>query len=173
MGREVRMVPPNWEHPRFTKDDVPQGYEVGDYRRCFDKDYETAAAEWISSFEKWRAGELSIGSYCEYYWEYESPPDESLCRPKFTEPATWYQLYQTISEGSPVSPPFATKEELAAYLSEHGDFWYQKQLEEGRLDSWDSKPTYDQAMAMINAGCAPTLVIDNGKFLEPHQQFGV
>ena len=34
-------------------------------------------------------------------------------------------MYETVSEGTPVTPPFATKEELVNYLVEHGDFWDQ------------------------------------------------
>jgi hypothetical protein len=38
----------------------------------------------------------------------------------------WWQVYETVSEGTPVTPPFATKEELIEYLVEHGDFWDQR-----------------------------------------------
>lgn len=37
-----------------------------------------------------------------------------------------YCLYQTVSEGTPVTPVFETKNELVDYLVEHGNFWAEK-----------------------------------------------
>ena len=116
MGREIRRVPKGWEHPRD---------EDGKYRSCHDEDYETAAARWIKEFEQWRAGthpefQDGRGEYIDYFWEWESPPDEELCRPKFESPATHYQIYQTVSEGTPVSPVFASKEEMVEWLVAQG-----------------------------------------------------
>lgn len=40
----------------------------------------------------------------------------------FEPPAgDWWQLWETVSEGSPVSPAFATPEELASWLAAHED----------------------------------------------------
>src|SRR5690606_25679196 len=56
-----------------------------------------------------------------YFWEWEgAPPDEEYYRPKWTEPATCYQVYETVSEGTPVSPVFETLDELVAWLVEKG-----------------------------------------------------
>lgn len=36
------------------------------------------------------------------YWEWESnPPDRESYRPYKDEEGTWYQLYETVSEGTP------------------------------------------------------------------------
>lgn len=173
MGREVRRVPPHWEHPKFTPDDATPSVEMaGYYRPCFDTDYETAAGEWIDRFDLWRAGqhEAQPCEYCKYFWDYEPPPDKTTCRPAFAAEPTWYQLYETVSEGTPVSPPFATLEELARYLADQGDFWHQE-----KPHSF-GKPTYEQALAMVTAGLVLTLMIektaDGVAILEPHQQFG-
>lgn len=144
MGREIRMVPPNWEHPRN---------EQGDYKSLYDKDYDTAAKEWMEEFEVWK-GESEKERDYKYYWEYNSPPDEDLCRPKFTEEPTWYQVYETVSEGSPVSPPFATKKELIEYLVQYGDFWTQKQ---------GNKPPSREAITnFVNSGHCFSMTITNG-----------
>ena len=37
--------------------------------------------------------------------------------------AIWFQVYETVSEGTPVTPPFETKKELVDYLVEYGTFW--------------------------------------------------
>lgn len=99
MGREVRMVPPNWEHPKNA---------YGNY----------------------------IG---------KSAPR----KPK--KNATWFQVYETVSEGTPVTPPFATKDELVDYLSTRGDFWDQ--------DRGDGPWKRERAEAFVRSGFAPSLVV--------------
>ena len=175
MGREVRMVPPNWEHPRYTKEDARRPEDVGTFRPCYDEDYESAAENWLRDIMLWRAGkhpeqEGGQCSYYKYYWEYDGPPDEETCRSKFDAEATWFQLYETVSEGTPVSPPFATKEELAQYLADNGDFWYQNDQRK-TYPTFRSKPTYEQAFALINEGYAFSMVrTGDGRLLEPHEQ---
>lgn len=108
MGREIRRVPANWQHPQ----------ENGKYNPLFDKDFDTALQEWLTEYEAWKkdpGDELFT----------ETPPNPERYRPKF-ENAEWYQVYETVSEGTPVTPPFAIKAEIIDYLSTHGDFWDQK-----------------------------------------------
>jgi hypothetical protein len=147
MGREIRRVPPNWSHPRD---------ERGEYRPCFDHDYETAAEQWIAEFDQWRAGthphqQGEYASTCRYFWDYDAPPDEETCRPKFEQEPTWWQVYQTVSEGSPVTPPFATPEELIDYLVQYGDFWDQQRGEGG----WRR----EAAEAFVKSGYAPSGIV--------------
>ena len=169
MGREIRMVQPGWEHPRFDERDCPSNRDIGRYRPCYDEDYEASAKKWLEASDLWRTGSHpDQPSGCKYYWEWAGTPDEELCRPAFTSDPTWYQLYETVSEGTPVSPPFATPEELAIYLADNGDFWYQMDQRRGR-DSFRTKPTYEQAMGMIDAGWMPSMMMVGGKMLEPHQ----
>lgn len=161
MGREVRKVPENWEHPKNEK---------GDYQSCFDETYEDAADEWLTQFYEWEAGrDPNREEYdTRYFWDWKSPPDEDSCRPKFESDPIWFQLYETVSEGSPVSPPFASLEELAKYLSENGDFWYQSDASKKR-DTFRTKPTYEQALSLVNSGYAPSMVFVNGKMYQPHE----
>lgn len=126
MGREIRRVPPNWQHPRYSKDTARYERHVGEYMPMHDEDYETAARKWIDGFDLWRQGKhpSQSGKYAsesKYYWEYDTPPDEDSHRPKFTEEPTWYQVYETVSEGTPVTPPFATQDELIDYLVTVGE----------------------------------------------------
>ncbi len=116
MGREIRRVPKDWVHPT-DKDgnDLPM----------FDKTYEEAAEEWIHEFLQWQAGvhegQVRYNTSCKYYWEYVGdPPDKDYYRPAFTSEPTCYQVYQTISEGSPTSPVFKTEEDLIEWLVEEG-----------------------------------------------------
>lgn len=48
-------------------------------------------------------------------WEPEGPPA-----------GDWWQVWETVSEGSPVTPAFAADVELVDYLVEKGDAWDQR-----------------------------------------------
>ena len=148
MGREIRMVPPNWEHPKDSK---------GNYKPMFKQTFKEAAEEWKDGFLAWERGERP--SYCskehenDEYWEYESsPPDREYYRPEYSEDPTWYQVYETVSEGTPVSPPFATQEELIDYLCDKGDYWCQKRPDE-------SPPSREAATNFVKSGWAPSGVM--------------
>jgi hypothetical protein len=47
------------------------------------------------------------------------------------EQATHYQAYETISLGTPITPRFATSDELIDYLVKHGDFSSQQRCDGG------------------------------------------
>ena len=154
MGREIRRVPPHWEHPRYTKASAPSSERIGEYRSCNDEDYDTASQRWLEELDQWRAGVHEDQKYSKtkYYWDYAgAPPDEDTCRPAFTEPPTWVQVYQTISEGTPVTPPFATEQELIDYLVAHGDFWDQERGDGG----WERK----NAETFVKRGSAPSMIV--------------
>lgn len=59
-----------------------------------------------------------------------------------------WQLWETVSEGSPISPPFATPEELAEWMSSDAYTW------------GTSRPMqYDAALRFVNDGWAPSFVM--------------
>jgi hypothetical protein len=60
-----------------------------------------------------------------------------------------YQMWENVSEGSPVSPVFATADELAHWLGEHCS-------ETGNYYEWQ---------AMIEEGYAPSLVMTGGRIM--------
>lgn len=60
-----------------------------------------------------------------------------------------WQIWETVSEGSPVTPVFATPEALARYLSRPRD---------EQSTSWMKTMPYDNALRFVNAGWAPTLI---------------
>jgi hypothetical protein len=64
-----------------------------------------------------------------------------------------------VTEGTPVSPPFATSDELVDYLARNGDFWDQLRAKEGRLQglaAWDRK----SAEKFVKAGWAPSMMVN-------------
>ena len=169
MGRELRMVPANWDHPKTER---PNG-ELR-FQPMHDSRFEDAAAEWKAELQKWDAGErpsyytIDEDNPNPEYWEYNgNPPDRKYFRPWKDEEATWFQVWETVSEGTPVSPPFATREELIDYLVANGDFWDQSRRASGRqmygmsCDPWSR----EQAEAFVNGpGWAPSFVADAGGF---------
>lgn len=91
MGREVRRVPPDWVHPTDEK-----GSHIPMFSRTLAQ--RTAdAVEWS-----------------------EEPPDSSTYWPEFGDRATHFQIYEDVSEGTPISPVKATPEELARWLADTG-----------------------------------------------------
>jgi len=75
----------------------------------------------------------------------------------FTDPpkGEWYQLWETTSEGSPMSPAFETPEELAHWL------------EDNKASSFGKETaSYDQWLEFIReSGWAPSMVICDGKIM--------
>lgn len=157
MGREIRRVPPDWKHPIRECPHYPkctQPYKNNG--RCFqplhDQSFVSAAAEWKKEYSDWENGKHPSKSdfqNCEF-WEYHGdPPDRAYYRDRdwTEEEASCFQLYSTVSEGTPMSPVCATKDELFKYLTTHGDYW-------------DSTPwKEDAAKRMIESGWAPSMIV--------------
>lgn len=169
MGRTIRRVPPNYQAPQTL---THRGLEFQPKRNCRLIEEQ---AQWDHDNEAWNNGthetlvndpELKIKypkyedwtskrpDDPEYYLDYD-PDDEKLC--------TWWQLYESVSEGTPVSPPFATKEELASYLSTYGDFWEQERAKRDRRPL--NLMTYEQAMKVVEGGWLPSMAIKGGRVL--------
>lgn len=167
MGREIRRVPADWEHPRQQCKHSPWTGGCHEAKanggRCFmplhNRDYDTEAREWIAAAEKWHRGEPDEHSRAEdmaehpFYWDWSGPPpDKDYYRPKWTDAeCTHFQVYETVSEGTPVTPHFATKAELVDYLVAHGDFWDQHRGEGG----WSRKA----AEQFVGSEWAPSLLV--------------
>ncbi|HEX9640586.1 MAG TPA: hypothetical protein VGB13_04660 [Candidatus Krumholzibacteria bacterium] len=129
MGREIRRVPPDWEHPRDPR---------GRYIPLSDgRDYHEDAALWLTELAAWEAGThryltgegLKDGkpwttkSEHRYWWDYDGPPPEARHHMLVDVPeseCTHYQLYETTSEGTPHHdcPVFATLGALIDWAAE-------------------------------------------------------
>jgi hypothetical protein len=103
MGREVRRVPPDFNHPI---NEVWPGFCPPDGLNDDELDA----------------------------WEETDPPE-----------GDGWQLWETVSEGSPISPPFATSGELVAWLCTGAYKWG------GPLDRADAE-------ALVNEGWMPSMV---------------
>lgn len=81
-----------------------------------------------------------------------------------TQPPTGegWQVWETVSEGSPITPVFATADELVDYLSTNGTTWDQKPSAFGReRGPWRR----EAAEEFVKAGWAPSMIGVGGKGL--------
>ena len=111
MGRELRKVPANWEHPK--KDN-------GSYQPMHNEFYGDVLHEWIKENEEWENGSHpDLIAHPEYKEEYPfwamyngDCPNYKYYQTKKYKPEelTHIQLYETTTEGSPLSPIFKADE---------------------------------------------------------------
>ncbi len=122
MGRELRKVPANWEHPK--KDD-------GRYHPMYDEFYGDALNKWLEEHTKWLDGTHEDlkdkperkEQYPFYAMWGGNPPDVEYYQTKkyLPEELTHIQLYESTSEGTPKSPVFRADqfEELCEYAAKN------------------------------------------------------
>lgn len=178
MGREVRMVPADWQHPKE---------EDGRYRPLLNRDYESAVEdweterlpEWIEGARLWAVGLVKVyGGGTETIQQvvddakarkpYAPPPAHPTYEwwagdvprkpaPEDYMPAwpdaerTHFMMYEDTSEGTPISPAFATAEELARWLADNGASAF------GEMTA-----TYEDWLATIRRGHAGGAVFTGG-----------
>lgn len=176
MGREIRRVPPNWEHPKKDYPNHRLGTIEEGYQPLYDRDLESAWERWLSEFQEWVAteGDRVRAEYGEADYPKDQPyrafckwdgqpPDPEYYRPRWSEEeATWFQVYETVSEGTPVTPPFATREELIDYLCTHGDFWDQRRRKDRIADIRCGPWSREAATAFVNRGFAFSMMVETG-----------
>lgn len=162
MGREIRKVIPNWEHPKKEKYNYIKQRLEKVYQPMYDRPYIEAINEWIEEHQKWEQGNHpKQDKDYRYYAEFAgNAPDFEYYRPDWNEQEmTWFQVYETVSEGTPVTPPFETQQELIEYLVKNGDFWNQQRRES--CDPW----TREQAEKFVFGDrWIPSGIIKNNKF---------
>lgn len=169
MGREVRMVPSNWQHPTYWAKNWRTGKPELRFKPMHKSSYAERVAEWDEAASKWEAGLFEdyssfptvtwkpkdaddTGSYTEYAGD---RPKEDEYMPVFPEgTATHLMMYENTSEGTPISPAFATPEELARWLADN-------QASAFGGDGAD----YEHWLAVAKNGWAPSMVIANGRMM--------
>ena len=124
-------------------------------------EYEKERSEWDAGiYPEWTSEESKKLSYDEYDG---GPPDPDYYRPAYATEPTHYQVYETVSEGTPVTPVFATPEALIDYLAEHGTFWDQRSSFGPARGGWGR----ENAEAFVRGGgWMPTIVIRGNRMLE-------
>lgn len=172
MGREVRMVPPDWRHPKNEK---------GNYIPMWARSYENAVRdweaedlpEWIEGARLWATGLVKSSrgtetidevvarteeyrrpqTYPTYEWWAgdvpRKPRPEDYMPDWPAEQRTHFMMYEDTSEGTPISPAFATAEELARWLADTGASAFAGMT-----------ATYEQWLGTINRGSAFSAVLN-------------
>jgi len=106
------MVPPDWQHPTDEYKTARDRRPI--YQPLYDGDgYDEQCAAWETMY-----AEKGLQETLDYLGD---PPHLEDYMPEFPEgTATYYMMYETCSEGTPISPAFATPEELAHWLADTG-----------------------------------------------------
>lgn len=163
MGREVRRVPKDWEHPvDFEHKDRYDRH----YLKPLHEGYTDALNEWIAERELWDKDSEAPGRWNDGEARMESKrsgesadewhgkrPDPSDYAPEWPESErTHYQMYETCSEGTPISPVMETPEELARWLADNE-----------ASASGDLTASYEGWLRVCNGGYAPSMVGTAGR----------
>ena len=153
MERELRRVPSDWQHPR---DDRWQ------LKPLHDRDYESALLDWIES--GWRfvaGGSLEYGptdeENCPRTWAgyaewFGDAPEVEYHRPKWVSEPTHYQVYETVSQGTPVSPVLSSKQAVVEWWMFVGD-------------SFDGTLSREQAERWVELESSPSFAITDGQMI--------
>lgn len=164
MWREIRRVPKNWEHPKEEDNQYKPMFQCS-YKDEY-RDRKSELKEWYKEyklFKKWKlvssSGEIvseKYSSYTEYAGNPPSPPNPDDYMPA----GTWYQLYETVSEWTPITPPFAKMDELIDRLANNSDFWWKQRTREG-------------ATYIVEQWYAMSGIMSWGKIYSPEEQYQI
>lgn len=129
MSRTVRKVPANWEHPKHFN-------HRGDlrFKPLFAYSFSEMLAEWEEGKSQWEKGfKENWGDSPKWVrktqedeetswedWGGERPIEDDFMPQWTPEEATHFMMYETTSEGTPISPAFANIEDLARWLADTG-----------------------------------------------------
>lgn len=130
MSREVRRVPKDWKHPKN---------ERGAFLPLHDG-YETARDEFMKLLN-----EKGLQAALDYFGR--APNQEDYMPDWPDDERTHVMMYETTTEGTPISPAFATVEELARWLADTG-----------ASALADRTATYEQWLAMCRQGSSVSAV---------------
>lgn len=153
MGREVRRVPADWQHPKEWRWDIT-GSRVERYKPLYPGHlYQRRVDEWDEECAKWKAGwrpdyaseDSRIMTYEQ--WSGQRPHRDDYMPDWPVEQCTHLMMYEDTSEGTPISPAFPTPEELARWLSDTGASSF-----------GGATATYEQWLRVAQGGWAPSAV---------------
>jgi len=155
MSREVRRVPLDWKHPthpypetHWSRTSPSRLHDAYSAFFCLNTpSVSDAQARWDEENAQWSAGTHKYQKaypYVEYAGE---RPTTFTNMPDFpADEVLGFCLYETVSEGTPVTPVFATEEELVNYLStigqDHGDGPMRRESAEILVKNGDSFCTF-------------------------------
>ena len=154
MGREVRRVPKNWEHPKD---------ENGNYIPLL-PNFDTRLKNWEEENAMWQKGlrrNYVDDSYVEKTedeinmpfeeWDGEKPVASNYMPVWAESEKTHIQMYENTTEGTPISPVMESPESLAKWLTDNNASAF------GGMTA-----TYEQWLNTCNRGWTVGMVLENG-----------
>jgi hypothetical protein len=152
MGREVRRVPADWQHPKN---------ERGNYIPLLGSSFSQRHAEWMAEKAQWDAG--LVRDYSQSPWGWKSrehieceafeewhgrEPRAEFYMPDWPDSErTHFQMYEDVSEGTPISPVMESPEALAQWLADNNASAFA-----------DQGASYDAWLRVCRGGWAPSMV---------------
>lgn len=144
MACEVRRVPVNWEHPKNEKDHyVP--LLGASFKQCVTQ-WDEEAAQWEKGFRRsfasdnWEPKTADMtGSFAD--WDGERPEEKDYMPDWSDAERTRWQMYESVTNGTPISPVMESPEALARWLADNN-----------ASAGPHATATYNQWLAMIHAG---------------------
>ena len=163
MSREIRRVPANWQHPTYRTMRLRPGFygEIETWKPLLNSSFAEQLAEWEERKAAWDSGQdpdrAKYPDMSFEEWHGEKPEADYYVPYDPNGDLPWWQMYETVSEGTPVTPAFATPEELIEFLVENG-----QQYEGGETDGpWER----ERAEKFVrDEGWFPSFVVKNGVF---------
>lgn len=154
MSRELRMVPANWEHPKDERGNyIP--LLGGSFKERADQ-WDEEARQWGNGFVRdfatdgWKPKRLEhTGTFAD--WDGERPEEKDYMPDWPGSERTHYQMYESTSDGTPISPVMETPEALARWLADNN-----------ASALADMGATYEQWLANIKRGWAVSAVSSPG-----------
>lgn len=140
MGREVRRVPADWQHPKHDVPDYRTGRMVERYKPLHKGErYAPDATEFLAKANAEGLQEAIEWCGC---------PNRDDYMPDWpAEQRTHLMMYEDTTEGTPISPAFATPEELARWLVDNKASAF-----------GNSTGTYEGWLRVARGGWAPSMV---------------
>jgi hypothetical protein len=125
------------------------------------REWEKELKDWYKEYYEFEGGKKfgevrksDGGTYEDWAGDPPSPPNPYDYMPN----GAWYQLFENVSEGTPLSPPFETKQALIDWLSSNKDFWG---------NQWSK----ESAEFIVEQGFALSGIMSGGKYYKPEEQY--
>lgn len=158
MGREVRRVPATWEHPKDYR---------GEHKPLYEGDFLALSREWMDNAIAWENGTHPDAAENKaehpFFWQWDGgPPDAEDYMPNWPESErTHWQMYENVSEGTPISPVMESPEALARWLADNN-----------ASASGSMAANYDAWLRVCHGGYAPSMVITGGRMMSGVEALG-
>jgi hypothetical protein len=156
MGRQVRRVPADWQHPKEYN--IYRGED--EYKPQHDRDWRAEAVQWDEDRAAWESGnrpDYASDQPADFpydQWAGQRPFSGDYMPNWPAEERTHLMMYEDTTEGTPISPAFETPEDLARWLADNGASSF-----------GSSTATYEQWLPICRCGWAPSMVMTGGSLM--------